>query len=282
VYLIWGSTYLAIRVAVETLPPFLMAGTRFLTAGAILYGALRLRGTPPPRAIEWRTAWIVGALLLVGGNGGVVWAEQRVPSGLAALIVAVMPCWMALLSWRFFGGAAPTRRTVLGLVIGLGGVALLVGPGRMGGASIEADAAAALILASITWAIGSLYARRAPLPASPIVATGMEMLAGGTLLILVGLLRGEAHHLTAAAFTARAVGALGYLIVFGSLGAFTSYVWLLGNTTPTVAASYAYVNPLVAVLLGWALAGEPVSPRTFVAAGVIVVGVFLITWRSRR
>jgi drug/metabolite transporter (DMT)-like permease len=274
VYIIWGSTYLAIRFAVETLPPFLMAGVRFVVAGAILYGWRRAKGFPRPTARQWRSATIVGALMLLGGNGGVVWAEQWIESGTAALIVATVPLWMVLLDWLGPGGRAPRAMVWAGIVVGLAGVAILFG------APADGDKYAAgwvvLVLASISWAIGSLYSRSARLPA-PLLATGMQMLAGGVLLLLAGAVTGELSGLDPATFSTRSVLSLLYLILFGALIGYSAYVWLLRVTTPAVASTYAYVNPVVAVLLGWLLAGEALTPRIMVASAVIVGGVALIT-----
>jgi len=282
VYLLWGSTYLAIRFAIETLPPFLMAGTRHLVAGLLLYLFLRARGAPKPDWRHWRTAAAIGAMLLLGGNGLVTWAEGRVPSGLAALIVTSVPIWMALLD-GLQKRERPGLPVIAGLVLGLAGIAILVVPGRFGGnGRVDLLGAGALLAASLSWAIGSLYSRRARLPASTLTATGMEMIAGGALLWVVGLLVGEAGRLDPAAVSARSVGSLGYLIVFGSLLGFTAYVWLLKVSTPSRVSTYAYVNPIVAVLLGALLAGEALNLRIGIAGAVIVGAVALIiTSRSK-
>lgn len=283
VYLVWGSTYLAILFAIETLPPFWMAAARFLTAGALLYAWARWRGEPTPRPVHWRSATIVGLLLLLGGNGGVVWAEQRVPSGLAALLVATVPLWMVLLDGAGRGWRRPPGRLLFGVAVGLAGVALLVGPGEFaGGGGADPAGALVLIVASLSWTLGSLYSRRAELPASPLLGTAMQMLGGGVGLAIAGLVAGEGSRLDLAAASARSLWALGYLVVFGSLVGFTAYIWLLRVSTPALVSTYAYVNPVVAVLLGWAFAGEALTPRTLLAAGVIVGAVVLITTvRSR-
>ncbi len=283
IYLIWGSTYLAIRFAVETFPPFLMAGMRFLVAGAILYPWARLRGAPQPARSHWLAAAIVGGLLLLGGNGGVVWAAQRVPSGLTALLIGTVPLWMALLDWLRRDGAKPSNGVIVGLLLGLFGIVLLVEPGKISGArQVDLAGAAVLILASLSWASGSLYSRRAQLPASPLLATGMEMLAGGALLLIVSLLAGEWARFDANALSLRSWLSLGYLIVFGALVGFTAYIWLLRVSTPAHVSTYAYVNPVVAIFLGWAFAGEPLTARTLLAAAVIVAAVVIITtYRTR-
>lgn len=277
VYLIWGSTYLAIRFGIETLPPFLMAGVRFLVAGGLLYGWVRLKGARRPTRQEWAATTTVGALLLLCGNGAVVWAEQRVPSGIAALIVAIVPFWMVLFEWLRPGGIRPTFRVIVGLVLGFAGLALLVGPGGFGGQAVDGVGAAVLAFGSFAWAGGSIYSRGARLPASPLLATAMEMLAGGVLLTLASLFAGEGSRVALEAISLRSVGAVLYLIAFGSLVGYTAYVWLLKVSTPARVSTYAYVNPVVAVLLGWAIADEPLTPRVLVAAAVIIGAVGVIT-----
>jgi drug/metabolite transporter (DMT)-like permease len=283
VYVIWGSTYLAILYAIETLPPFLMAGARFLVAGSALYAWARLRGVPRPRLVHWRSAAIVGAFLLLGGNGGVVWSEQRVPSGLAALLVATVPLWMVVFESLRPGGVKPGRGVWVGLALGLAGAALLVGRGELaGGRGADPLGAAVLIAASMSWACGSIYARGARLPESPLLATGMEMLSGGVLLTVAGLAGGEWGRLALGQVSARSLWSLVYLIVMGSLVGFTAYIYLLQKTTPALASTYAFVNPVVAVLLGWALAGEAVTTRTLLAAVVIVTAVVVIIMSRAR
>ena len=289
VYLVWGSTYLAIRYAIETMPPFLMAGARFILAGSLLLAWALGRGAPRPRGVEWRSASIVGLLLLLGGNGGVVWAEQYVPSGLAALLVATVPLWMVLIDALAPGGKFPRARVWVGIALGLLGVAILARPegGPASGESLATSkyflGALALIGASLTWSIGSVYARRAKLPASPLVATGMEMLAGGVGLALFSAVVGEWQSFDIGAVSAKSWWAWLYLLGLGSIVGYTAYVYLLHATTPALASTYAYVNPVIAVLLGWALAGEPISARTLVAAAIILVGVAVITVsRGRR
>jgi drug/metabolite transporter (DMT)-like permease len=278
VYLIWGSTYLAIRFAIETIPPLLMAGARFLVAGSALYAWVRVRhGVAKPDFHHWRAAALVGGLMLLGGNGGVVWAEQRVPSGITALLIATMPLWMALLDWLRPRGVTPTWRGLTGLVLGFAGAIVLVGPGELvGGGRVDPWGAGVLMCASLSWAIGSMRSRSARLPRSPLLATAMEMLAGGVLLTFLGLLTGEGARLDPSVVSLRSLLSLGYLIVFGSLVGFTAYIWILRKTTLARASTYAFVNPVVAVILGWALASEPLTLRTLLAAGVIVPGVWFI------
>lgn len=278
VYVVWGSTYLAIRFAIETLPPFLMAGVRFLIAGAILFAWARLRGAPAPSRANWMATAIVGGFLLLGGNGGVVWAEQRVPSSIAALLVATLPFWMALLQWLGPDRRRPSGRAMLGVVLGLVGVVVLVGPAAiLGGAgNVDPLGALVLVLASLAWAVGSLYSRGAPMPTSPQLGSGMQMLAGGALLLLFGLAVGERDGLAIERFSTSSLLALLYLITFGSLIGFSAYVWLLRVEPPTRVATYAYVNPVVAVALGWLFAGEVMTPQTMLAAAIIVGAVALI------
>lgn len=283
VYLIWGSTYLAIRFAIETMPPFLMAGVRFTIAGGILYAVARALGATGPTRRHWKSALVIGGFLLLGGNGGVVWAEQTVPSGLTALIVAIVPLWMVLFDWLRGSGSRPSAGVALGLLLGFLGVGLLIGPNGLGeGARIDPVGAGVVVLASVLWAAGSIYARHARLPDSQPLATGMEMLAGGALLLLVGTGVGEIGRVDPSAISARSALALLYLIVFGAIVAFTAYVWLLRVTTPARAATYAYVNPVVAVILGWSLASEPLGPRVLIAAAMIVAAVVLIVGRPAR
>jgi drug/metabolite transporter (DMT)-like permease len=275
VYLIWGSTYLAIRFAIETIPPFLMAGARYVTAGALLYGWARLRGAPRPSLLHWRSAATLGAFLLRVGNGGVVWAEQRVDSGLAALLISTEPIWIVLLVWLRAGRQRPNGRVVAGLLLGFTGLVMLVRPS--GSAGIDPVGATALVLASLSWAWGSFYGMRAPLPASPLAATGMQMLAGGGLLLTASALTGEPARFALAEVSARSALSLAYLVVFGAIVAFTAYVWLLRVAPPVLVSTYAYVNPVVAVFLGWAMAGEPLTGGTLAAAAVILGGVALIS-----
>lgn len=277
VYILWGSTYLAIRWAVASLPPFLMAGTRHLVAGAVLYPLARLRGGEQPTRANWSAAALMGALLLLGGNGGVSWAEQVVPSGVAALLVGTVSLWMVILDWLRRGGVRPGERVILGLVLGFGGLAFLVGPSKLaGGGRVNPLGATVLVLASLSWATGSVFSRRLALPRNLLLGTGMQSLAGGALLILAGFLTGQAADLHWEAVSLRSVLALGYLIVFGSLLGFSAYTWLLAHAPPTRVATYAYVNPVVAMFLGWALAGERPTVRTLVAAAVIIAAVVLV------
>jgi drug/metabolite transporter (DMT)-like permease len=278
IYLVWGSTYLAIRYAIATIPPFIMGGIRFLISGALLYLWARSRGAPRPTRIHWRNAIIAGAFLLVGGNGAVMWAEQVVPSGLTALLVSILPFWLVIIEWVRPPRRRPSGAVLVGLVVGFVGIIVLVGPSGIGGhGDVSPIGALVLILGSLSWAIGSFWSRDAQLPESGLLTTGMEMLGGGVLLLLVGTLTGEFSHFDIHGISkASAVGLL-YLISFGSLIGFTSYIWLLDKVSPARLGTYAYVNPIVAVLLGWAIAGERLSIRTGIAAVIVICAVALIT-----
>jgi len=284
IYTIWGSTYLAIRFAIETFPPFLMAAIRFLIAGGVLYAWMRLRGASRPTRANWKAAIVVGGLLLLGGNGGVTKAEQVIPSSLAAVLITTVPIWMALLELLRKDRIVPTLHVVIGLVLGFGGVILLVGPGDLGGSGgLNPLWAGVLIFAALSWAIGSVYSRNAPLPTTPLLGSGMEMLAGGALLLAASLISKEWAGFQPGNVSFLSLVSFIYLIVFGSLVGFSSYVWLLTKTTTARVSTYAYVNPVVAVFLGYFLAAEQLTLRTLLASSVIVVAVVVITtFKSRR
>jgi drug/metabolite transporter (DMT)-like permease len=270
VYLVWGSTYLAIRVTDRTMPPFLMSSARFLIAGAAL-SQFASRGRSRPTLQQWGAAAIVGAALLLVGNGGVAWAETRLESGLAALIVAIIPLWVALMDRAFFGRRL-SPAAVAGLVVGFGGVALLVGPGGGG----DVTAAIALLVTTSAWAGGSLYARGAALPESPLLAASMQMLTASAFLGITGLVTGEASGIHADSFAAKPVIAFVYLVVVGSLIAFSAYAWLLKNVRISTVSTYAFVNPVVAVALGGLFLDEAISVTMIVAGAAIVIAVVLI------
>jgi drug/metabolite transporter (DMT)-like permease len=282
VYVLWGSTYLAMRLAIVTIPPFLMAGTRHFVAGATLYAFARLRGAARPRLLHWRSAAVIGFLLLMIGNGGVVWAEQRVSSGMAALLICSEPMWIVLFAWLRRDGRRPNPRVVAGLLLGFAGLVVLVQPGGGEAASVDRLGALALLVASISWAAGSIYVQRAILPASPLLATAMQMLCGGVLLLGTGLATGEPARFALRDVSASSALAVAYLVVFGSLIGFTAYTWLLRVASPVLVSTYAYVNPVVAVFLGWLLLREPVTLGTLAGAAVILSGVALITSASAR
>jgi drug/metabolite transporter (DMT)-like permease len=277
VYLVWGSTYLAIRVTDRTTPPLLMSSVRFLVAGAVLY-AFAARGRARPTLQEWRAAAVVGAALLLVGNGGVAWAETRLDSGFAALIVAIIPLYVALMDRVFFGRRL-SPAAIAGLFVGFAGVALLVRPG--GGSNV--GVALTLVATTSAWAAGSLYARGAPLPSSPLLSASMQMLAASVFLGVAGLAAGEASGIHADSFATKPLVAFAYLVVFGSLLAFSAYAWLLKNVRISVVATYAFVNPVVAVALGTVFLNEPIGWTTIVAGAAIVIAVVLIvTARAAR
>ncbi|HJX09439.1 MAG TPA: EamA family transporter [Candidatus Binatia bacterium] len=276
VYLVWGSTYLAIRFAVETAPPLLMAAARFIVSGGCLLVWRRAAGDAKPTLLEWRNAAIIGFFLLVGGNGGVVWAAQFIPSSLSALLVATVPLWMVLIDTLRPGGKRPGLKSALGILIGFCGAALLIGWSAGNAGAMNLAGAAAVVFASIMWATGSLYGRTAPLPASLLLATGMEMLIGGIAQIFIALALGEWSSFDPVAVSQRSALALIYLTVIGSC-AFVAYAWLLRVAPTPLVATYAYVNPLVAVLLGYFLANEPMSARTLLAAALIIGSVVLVS-----
>ena len=276
IYVVWGSTYLGIMVAIETLPPLLMSAARFLLAGAILYGFAVRRGDTAgdrPNKRQWAAAAVVGAALLLVGNGGVALSEERIDSGIAALLVATIPLWMAVLD-RVLNGRRLALPGVSGLVVGLGGVALLVGP--TGSDGIDVLGGVMALSAAFAWAWGSLYARDASLPSRPLVGAGMQMLAGGVLLAVAGVATGELGEVDPGAVSARSLLAVAYLLVVGSVIAYSAYVWLLKNAPTGLVSTYAYVNPVVAVALGAVFLAEPVTPRMLLAGLAIVAAVALI------
>ncbi len=282
IYIVWGSTYLAIQFAVETIPPFLMAAARNFTAGLIVYTWRWLAGDPRPSRLHWRSAAIIGVLLLTGGNGLVSWSERLVPSGITSLLVGSVPLWIMLIDlasgYYRKGGSRPGALAVVGLMAGFGGIALLVGPGQLSGTGqVNLVGAGALLLGSLLWALGSVYNRGAQLPASPLLGTGMEMLSGGLGLFVVGTLAGEWPQLNLAEVSTSSLLGLLYLIFFGSLVGFASYTWLLRVAPITLVSTYAYVNPVVALFLGALIAREVVTGRMIVAALIILGSVALIT-----
>ena len=280
VYIFWGSTYLAIKYAIETLPPFLMAGSRFIFAGSILYVWARFsKDYEKPGFVHWRTSFIVGTLLLLGGNGGVVLAQHYISSSLAALLVATEPFWIVLLGWLWLKGTRPNWKVALGLLIGFVGVYLLIGGqnNNAGSGTEQIFGAFLVIAAAFSWATGSMYGLRATTPKSSALTAGMQMLSGGSVLTLVGIFKGEWTSFNIADVSANSWFALAYLIIFGSLIGFTAYSWLLKNAQPAMVATYAYVNPVIAVLLGWLIAGESFTTQMLVGAGIIIGSVALIT-----
>ena len=286
IYIVWGSTYLAIKYAVETVPPFLMTGARFLVAGAALYGWSLISGSDrdypkASRARAWRDAFIIGALLIVGGTALVGWAELDVPSGMTSLILATTPLWLVVLE-SAGSRIAPAPRVIAGVVVGLIGLGILVGPSltSTGPNGVSALGVGALVFSAFSWSVGALYSRRvaqsAPRPLSAARSTGMQMIAGAVLTLVTSVALGEHRAFSWGAVTPVSLIAIGYLLVFGALVGFSAYLWLMRVSTPSRVATHAYVNPVVAVLLGWAVAGEHVAGMTLVAMAVIVLAVILI------
>ncbi len=279
-YLIWGSTYLAILFAIESIPPFLMAGVRFFLAGIIMFAFARLQGAPRPSSASWRNALIVGGCLLLFGNGGVTLAEKWVPTGLAALLVATVPIYIALLGWLKGWAPAPTRITWIGLVGGFIGVGVLVGSAftQPSGSPNDHLVLGMLILlfGSLVWSIGSLYSRKTTTSSSPFLASGQQMLCGGALLTVAGFVRGEHHGFDLSQVTSVSVMAFVYLVLIGALVGFPAYIFLLRHCDPAKVATYAYVNPVVAILLGTFFNGEHLSLRTMLGAGLIIGSVAVV------
>jgi drug/metabolite transporter (DMT)-like permease len=288
IYLIWGSTYLAIKYAVATVPPFFMTGARFFIAGCALYGWSLARArkggvdAEPAQSGEvirrrWRDAFIVGALLIVGGTALVGWAELSVPSGITSLVLATTPLWMVMLESVIESKRAPTPRVLAGVVVGILGLAVLVGPSLLAGdGEMNLLGIASLALAALAWSGGAMFSRRAAAPPSPVRTTAMQMIAGSLLSVAAGFAIGEHHQFAPAEITPESMVAVAYLVVAGALVGFTAYLWLMRVSTPSRVTTHAYVNPVVAVLLGWAILGEPVTTRTAIAMAIIVVAVVLI------
>lgn len=282
VYIIWGSTYFAIRVGLESFPPLLLAGTRHLAAGLLLYFFFRRTGAKPTKA-QWITAAVTGVLLLFGGNGGVCWAEKYVPSGVTALLVATVTLWMVLVDWLRPGGHRPSMRVLFGIVTGFAGLLVLVGPAHFGNSSrVDPVGAGILVLASLSWACGSLYSKHGALPSSPLLGVGMQGLCGGLSLWVVGLLSGEGAHFHPSQISLRSWLAVGYLVFFGSCIGFTAYLYILKKSAAARVATYAFVNPVVAMILGWGFAGEALTARTLIAGAVILTAVILVITAPHR
>ena len=278
VYLVWGSSFLAIRFAVETLPPFLMAGTRTLIAGAVLYAWRHASGDATPARMEWRSAILVGIFLWVGGNGGIVWAEQWITSSVAALLNSTVPLWLVLLDALRFNGQHPRLVSIVGLTIGFGGVAVLVESTAFAStAGTNFVGVSVLLLSALSWSLGSLFARHGKFPKSPLLATAMQLLAGGVGLLLVGVFSGEWSQLARGEFVPRSIFAWIYLTIFGSGVAYVAYTWLLRTAPLPLVSTYAYVNPIVATTLGYWIAAEPLTWRMLIAAALIIGSVALTT-----
>lgn len=277
IYIVWGSTYLAIRVVVTAVPPLVQAGARFLLAGGLIYAWARRWGAPSPTLAHWRYALLLGAGFFLLGNGGISWAETRIPSGLTALLAATSPLWTAVFESARAGWRRPPFMILAGILAGLGGVALLVAPGEfIGGQHADPLGAAVITIAALGWASASVASHAKPLHESPQLATGMTMIAGGVLLVIAAIATGEVFEVSSAAFTPRVIFSWFYLVVLGSLVGFSAFLYLLRVSTPQKVSTSAFVNPLVAVFLGWLMLGESITPRTLLAGGIILGAVVLI------
>jgi drug/metabolite transporter (DMT)-like permease len=277
IYIIWGSTYLGIRFTNETIPPFLMSGMRFIIAGSCLFGYARfVQKAPAPTWPNIKAAAMVGLLLILIGNGGVAYAELTIPSSIAALLIATSPVWFVLLGWLFFGNARPNRKVIGGLILGLAGMVVLIGPGQLRGHSLDMVGLGIIVISTIGWTVGSLYSSVSKTLASPLIHTALQMLAGGLFLLLMATLRGEVANFHVEQVSLKSWLAFGYLVVFGSLIGFNAYSWLIRVVPPSQASTYAYVNPLVAVVLGWLFGGEAITLQMLLAGAFILLGVILI------
>ena len=277
VYLLWGSTYFFIRIGIETIPPLVLAGIRHIAIGLVFYPLFRYQSKEKPTPAQWRTTIITGLLLLLCGNGALSWAELHVPSGIASLLVATVSLWMVILDWLRPGGVRPGPRVLIGFVLGFAGIALLVGPSHLGGSErVNPVGAITLILGSLAWAAGSIYSRHHPVPHSPLLGVAMQSLAGGAGLWIVAAATGELHQFHPAQVTMRSWLAVLYLFSFGSALGFSAYIYILKHSTASRVATYAFVNPVVALFLGWSLGGEPITFRTMIASGTILAAVLLV------
>jgi drug/metabolite transporter (DMT)-like permease len=277
IYFVWGSTFLAIRVGVREVPPFLLAGMRFLAAGIILYTWMRLTGDASPTLREWRSAMLLAVLIFVFDYGLLFWAERRVPSGVAAVMMATIPVFMTLAEIIFLGTQRLSLRLAVALLVGIGGVAVLVSHAGFGEGPIDTAGAAALVVAAVSWSVASVLTRSLTLPASKSMSSAAQMLAGGVLLTLAAAAMGEFKGFHPQTVSRNGWFSLAYLIVAGSIVAFTAYVWLIHHESPTKVGTYAYVNPVVAIALGYFFGGEPVGPRTLLGTLLVLVSVVVIT-----
>jgi len=282
-YIVWGSTYLGIKVAIETIPPFFHGAVRFLISGLIILAWQKAAGQELPTRSQWKSTFIIGNLLLVGGNGLVSWAEQFIPSGIAALIIASVPLSLVILEALRPGGVKPTWQAIVGLVIGFIGIFILAGPAEISGSATDLDTfgVVALLSATILWASGSIYSKNADLPKSSLMTTGAEMLMGSIGLLTVSVLTGELNGWNPADVSGRSLAGLAYLITIGSIIGFGSYIWLLANAPISLVATYAYVNPIVAVILGYLFGNEALEPRIYLATAIIIGAVIFINRRGK-
>jgi drug/metabolite transporter (DMT)-like permease len=278
IYFIWGSTYLFIKFAIEDIPPFMVGAMRFWLAALLLYTWARLQSGIKPEGKHWRDGLILGVFLLGAGNGCVVWAQQHVPSGITALIVAIVPLLVVLVEWLRPHGKKPSGAALVGVLIGLGGIALLIGPSAfLGAGDIDPAASLVLLFGSLSWSVATVYAKRASVPPSPPLASAIQLFGGAVTLTVMALIAGEPGRAELGQVSTRAWMSIAYLTIFGSIIAYSAYSWLMRVASPTRVSTYAYVNPIVAMLLGWAVAGEEMSARVLIAAAIVLAGVALIT-----
>lgn len=282
-YIVWGSTYLGIKVAIETIPPFFHGAVRFLVSGLLILAWQKTSGQEFPTRSQWKSTFIIGNLLLLGGNGLVSWAEQFIPSGVAALIIASVPLSLVILEALRPGGVKPTWQAIVGLVIGFIGIFILAGPAEISGSTTDLNpfGVIALLSATILWATGSIYSKSADLPKSSLMTTGAEMLMGSIGLFAVSVLTGELNGWNPADVSGRSLVGLVYLITVGSIIGFGSYIWLLANAPISLVATYAYVNPIVAVILGYLFGNEALEPRIYLATAIIIGAVIFINRRGK-
>lgn len=277
IYIIWGSTYLAIKYGIETFPPFALGAIRFLLAGTLLFAWARWRSAVTLQPVHWLHAFLIGLLMLGVGNGAVVWSEQRIPSGIAALIVAIIPLMVVVIDWLRPHGRRPRPLVMIGVLVGLAGLALLVGPSAMGDGEIDLTGVGVLLIGSLGWSIATVFGKRARVPGDPLLTSAMQLLSGGVCLTILSLVAGEAGRLLNMELTTKGVLAVLYLAIFGSIIAFSAFSWLMRTANPARISTYAYVNPVVAMFLGWLFANERLTARTLVAAAIVLAGVVLIT-----
>jgi drug/metabolite transporter (DMT)-like permease len=283
VYVLWGATFFAMRVGLQSFPPLLLAGSRHLSVGLMLFPLLRWKTGIRPTVAQWKTAAITGLLLLCIGNGGVCWAEQTVPSGIAALLVATVTLWMVIVDWLRPGGHKPSARILFGIVMGFAGMVILVGPAKLGNSGrVDPRGAGILVVASFAWACGSLWSKHGSLPSSPMLGVAMQGLCGGAALWIAGLFTGEVAQFHPMAITWQAWLAVGYLVVFGSCIGFTAFLYVLKKSTAARVGTYAFVNPIVALVVGWLLGGEALSQRTLAAAAIILTAVVVVITAPHR
>lgn len=278
IYLVWGSTYLAIKFAIDTMPPFMMASTRFLTAGLLLFAVMMLMGRKRPEWKHWMSATVLGTLLLAASNGGVVLATKHISTGMISLLIAMVPVYIAILEWLEDRTQKIQPKKIFGLLLGTLGICTLIGPeSLLANSTLDWFGVAAVMLGSVSWSVGTIYSRRAHKPASLMVGIAMQMICGGLVLALTSLIMGEHTQINTLNVSLKSALAVCYLIVFGSIIGYSSFLWLLNHVSPSKVSTYAYVNPIVAIFLGWAFAGENITPQTMLAGSIILLSVWLIT-----